>query len=1622
MVDANKSLVEAIIEKIVAYASKQLSEKEFSLISKFIRLYYVNMSFEDIRDRSIPDLYGAALSHWNLLFHRKPKELKINVFNPQFEQHGWKSTHTIIQVVSEDMPFLVDSIRMEINRLGLTTHLMINIGALKVSRNKKHEAGDIFAYRAQNGRESSIEAPIYMEIDRQTDATALADIQRNIRRVLRDVRASVEDWAHMQARVKESITELDPSKMVQDASEVNEARAFLEWLLDNHFTLLGFRDYEMVGEGKERALRLIAHSGLGVLRDHTHSKMLRQYSDLPTAARKIALSVEQILIISKTNTVSTVHRPAYTDYIGVKHFDEKGQLIGERRFIGLYTSDVYRCDPRTIPVIRNKIKEVLQRSGLSERGHGGKDLLHILSTLPRDDVFQATTDELFDWGMGILHLQERRQIRLFVREDAYGRFISCLVYVPRENFTTDLSVQIQKILVTAFNGLDVSFATYFSESILARLHYVVRVDPRRPLEYDIKALENQIAEIGVSWEGEFRNAALDYFGEERGNAVFNRYRKAFPAGYREAFEPRQGVFDIEHIEELTQEHPLGMSFYRPLDVTKEVIRFKLFRPNFTIPLSDALPMLENMGLRVIGEQPHELTLLDQRKVWINDFNMTYVKEPTFDVEEVRPLFQEAFEKIWFGQAENDGLNRLVLEAELSWKEVTVFRAYTKYFRQIGIPFSESYIADTLVKNEKIVRLLIELFKCYFDPKRSETSKGQIKQIEQQIEQALEEVAILDEDRILRRYLSLIHATLRTTYFQVDSKGNYKDYLAFKLDSKKIPEMPLPLPQYEIFVYSPRFEGVHLRTAKVARGGIRWSDRREDYRTEVLGLMKAQQVKNAIIVPAGAKGGFVVKRLPADANREEITQEGIACYEGFIRGLLDLTDNLQNGEVAHPEDMVCYDGHDPYLVVAADKGTAAFSDIANRIALEKRFWMGDAFASGGSTGYDHKKMGITARGAWISAERHFQELGINLENAEITVVGIGDMSGDVFGNGMLLSSHVKLVAAFNHQHIFLDPNPSPQAGYQERLRLFNLPRSTWDDYNRSLISKGGGVFSRGAKAIRLSPETQQLLGVDKDVMQPNQLIRAILKAPVDLIWNGGIGTYVKATTETNVEVGDRSTDNVRVNGKELRARVVCEGGNLGCTQLGRIEYQLSGGKINTDFIDNSAGVDCSDHEVNIKILLNSIVAAGDMTEKQRNQLLASMTDGVAESVLENNYDQNEAISLAAHFASRELSLMTRYMEFLEQNGKVDRELEFLPNDKTLLERRALGLGLTRPELSILLAYTKITLKAQIKQSPTIQDPYLSKFVSYAFPKQLRRRFESQMQDHYLAKEIIATQLSNQLVTEMGIPFVYQMQNETGASVSAVVRSYAAATKIFKLSKIRRGIESLDYQVDAGVQYQMNSDVIQLVRRATRWFLRSRREKLDILATIDHFSEHVDALYTRLPKLLLGADKEGMDQRQKELLEKKVPADVAVRIASTIPIYHALNIVEAATTHNEEVFRVAKIYFMLADRMDLFWFRERLNTYPVDSRWAVLARAAYKGELDWVQRELTVRVLLETRSRSIPGKIKEWLGKHDVMIQRWQSILADMRSAETKDFAILFVAIRELFDLAAIHPSETGSKNQ
>ena len=1595
-----------ILNQLYAYLKPKLPEKQLKLIEIYALRYYASCSLADLTERPFEDLFGAFLSHWNFIYQRLPGESKVRVFNPTQEKNGWHSKYTIIEISHDDMPFLFDSTRMEINRSGIQMHFALHFGGLKVKRDKQGHIIDVLCSGDEDPA-ASTEAPIYIEVDRMFDEAAMESLHQGIERVLGDVRLAVIDWRKMADRLEETLAELEQNPPPLDSAEIAETKDFLRWLANNHFTFLGARDYKLIGNTTNRALQVVDGSGLGVLRDDNKMNVSKSYADLPPQARKIALS-KNILIIAKTNTKSSVHRDTYTDYIGVKRFNEKGELIGERRFVGLYTSTAYHSNPRYIPFLRHKVEKVLQELHFPPDSHNGKEAVHILGTLPRDDLFQATQEELTELTMGILQLQERKQIRLLVRKDAYGRFYSCLVFVPREMFTTDLCLAIQDILVEAFQGIESNYTTLFSDSVLARIHYNIRVNPKKPAEYNVATLEQKLVTVARSWADELKTHLIQQFDEMQGLQYFQKYRKAFPASYTEYYLPSTAIDDIRKIELLSKSHLLEMMFYQS---GTAALRLKLFHYEHTIALSDVLPTLENMGLKIIGERPHEIIFKDGNIVWVNDFDMVYVKSGFIDADNIKDVFQDAFENIWLKNAEDDGFNHLVLAAKFTWRETAVLRAYTKYLRQAGFTFSQIYVEQALVNNISIAKELIELFRLRFSTEYTDNQRPDAAVQIAKIEQLFDAVVSLDEDRILRRLLEVISATLRTNYFQKNTDGKNKNYISFKFDPSAISDLPLPRPKYEIFVYSPRVEGVHLRGGKVARGGIRWSDRREDFRTEVLGLMKAQQVKNSVIVPVGAKGGFYPKQMPAEADRDTSMKEGIACYSTFIRGLLDITDNIKEGHVIPPADVVRYDEDDPYLVVAADKGTASFSDIANGISAEYDFWLGDAFASGGSAGYDHKKMGITARGAWVSVERHFRELGINPELTDFTVVGIGDLSGDVFGNGMLMSQHIKLVGAFNHMHIFLDPEPNAAASFEERKRLFNLPRSTWMDYTPELISKGGGIHSRFAKTIAISPEVKKILNLNKDTLAPNDLIKALLKAPVDLIFNGGIGTFVKSSLESHADVGDRASDAIRVDGSELNARAVGEGGNLGFTQLGRIEYSLKGGIIYTDFIDNSAGVDCSDHEVNIKILLNGLVNKDKMTLKQRNKLLVDMTDEVAKLVLRDNYEQTQMLSLEVSVVSHTMELFRRYLNELEKNGLIDRRLEFLPDEKTLLDRKGNNLGLTRPEIAVLLAYCKILLKVDIMASDVPEDPFFIKQLMKAFPAVLCDKYLPEMKQHSLRREIVATQLAKSVTDRMGINFVERLQRETGATAAFIIRSYSIAESIFDLDGLWHQIEALDYKIATSVQQKMMLQLYFLVRRATRWFVRNRKLDVDIEKTIEEFIKPIKELNQNLPQLLNAADLEKLEADIQSLFEQGVPLALARAITSCNILFTSLDIVEGARKKGLKILDVAKTYYFLGATFELNWLRDQMNAYSIDNQWDDLARSRYRDDLDRIQRKLSVSILsFNMKKKNIDEHIQAWLQHHKLLIDRYLSLLIEIKATANIGFVTYSVLLRELLDLS------------
>ncbi len=1598
-----------ILQQLLDSAKKGLSPKQLALLTPFIEQYYAYTSLDDVITRPIKTLFGAILSHWELMYQRQPGERKCRIFNPTLATDGWETSHTVIQYILNDQPFLVDTLTTEINRQGLTVHFMVHLGGLKLLRNAAGTITKVLSFESSHPKAIS-EAPIYIEIDKQTNPAVLEKLGHDLDAVLNDAQIVVKDWKKMQSEVHQTLADIEKNPPPTSQDEIVESKNFLYWLLDNHFTFLGFRAYSTVGQGEKKGLKIIPDSGLGVLSTTPKSKTIRYYADLPLEARKLAES-SQLIELAKTNTLSTVHGRRYTDFVSVKRFNKQGAIVGERWFVGLYTSSVYTESPRTIPLVRLKVSAVLKRSGLPENGHAYKTLTHILESLPRDDLFHANFDELSALGMGILQLQDRRCVRLFARKDVFGRFISCLVYVPRDDFSMELCSHMQEILLASFYGLEISYSTHFFDAILARIHFTIRIDPKTLHIYNLKEIENKLIQVALSWKDLLHEYLTYTFGEERGNSLAIIYSYAFPASYKEVYSSQEAVSDIAHMERLSEKNNLEMNLYRSASLPGTMVRMKLFHLKETVPLSDVIPILETMGLRVIGEQPFQINPRNQKTIWINDFLMQLPGYSVFELSQNREHLQEAFKKIWYGESEDDGFNALVISANLHWRKITVLRAYAKYLKQIESTFSQDYMEQAIAGNSKVANLLIQLFYARFDPALAgKGQETQLSELENNFSKSLDNVANLDQDRILRMFWNLIQATVRTNYFQqAVGTAHYKPYLAFKFNPQLIHNLPFPHPEHEIFVYSHEFEGLHLRANNVARGGIRWSDRREDFRREVLGLMKAQQVKNAIIVPAGAKGGFVTKLVPADCNRETLLSIGICCYQNFMRGLLDLTDNLLDKKVIAPADTVCHDPPDPYLVVAADKGTASFSDIANAISKEYHFWLGDAFASGGSTGYDHKKIGITARGAWESVKQHFQDLGKDINEHPFTVIGIGDMAGDVFGNGLLQSKQIKLIAAFNNVHIFLDPDPDPTISFAERNRLFSLPRSTWEDYSLEFISTGGGVFARTLKSIKLSPEIKTRLDIKKDQLSPNELIQALLTAPVDLLWNGGIGTFVKASKESHGDVGDRTNDAIRVNADELNCLVVAEGGNLGFTQLARIEYELCGGRINTDFIDNSGGVDCSDHEVNIKILLDHIVSTGSLTELRRNRLLAQMTDNVAQLVIHNNYRQVRAISIATAQSIDYLNLYTRFLKDYSKQGKIDRSLEFLPDDDALMARKAAGKGLTRPEIAVLQAYSKIILKAELAHSELPEDPYIFKYIQLAFPKLLRQRYAAAMEHHRLRTQIIATQLSNLLITDMGVTFAYQMYDETRASAVDITRAYIISREAFGLQQYWDDMESLS--IPGPLMNEITLVVVRLIRRSVRWFLRNPPKAKDIQNVIERFSQGINQIQKKLPELLTDAEKYAIEEQAETLQESGVPAKMAYRIAITGIMTSALNIIESATPHHLNLYEVATIYFALIDQLGLGEFRELIDNYPTDTHSMVLARSASKGDLDWIQRRLTLAISkFPTKTKDPQKKLALWLEAHQALVERWQVLFTEMKASTSFEYSMLTVAINQLLALA------------
>ena len=1568
-----------------------------SELADFVSAYFDNTDPDELRNRGHSTLMALANAHWRLL-DAAPKVggARIRVYNPTLAEDGFVSEHTVIQIVHDDMPFLVDSVTMAVNRSGRMAHWIVH-PLLAIDRDA---AGLVVTGRQARPDElvtHPISSLILVECDRILRAPDRDQLTQDLAQVLGDVRAAVSDWAPMLGRLQ-AVREMSSSSSLSDAG-LKEGVEFLRWLEEEHFTFLGARDYLLIRDGEGVSLQAVAESGLGILRGEPKTPVGR----LPTDALDF-LDSDQLVLVTKAMTRATVHRPAWLDCLTVKRFDGAGKVIGEARFLGLYTSKAYAASVADIPQIRRRAAEVMAVAGVLPESHAAKSLQTILDVYPRDELFQVDTPTLIEHAIGILRLQERQRTRVFLRRDPFGRFTSVQVFVPRDRYNTELRTKIGDELSRALDGQSIEFTPMLTDSPMARIHYLVRARKQAPRNIDVSELEARVTQLAQRWEDDCKRMLLQVHGESHGLALASRFADSFPAAYKEDFPGVMAADDVQVLADLSANMPMAVRLYRPLDSTPGMVRFKIYSLS-KVALSDSLPVLERMGARVLDEHPYQLTVaergLDAPDYWIHDLGLQLPPSTEFAV--MRERFEALFVQVWRNDLDSDDLNKLVLVTTLDARAIAVLRAYTRYFKQLGFPFSQTYLEATLHKNSALAETLYQLFSARFDPDQNDDRTVLQTRLNQSIDTQLSAVASLDEDRILRQYHRTILATLRTNVWQLAANGSFKPYMSFKFKSHDVPGMPEPKPLFEIWVYSPRVEAIHLRIDKVARGGLRWSDRREDFRTEILGLVKAQQVKNTVIVPVGSKGGFVLKNPPPANDRDAFVAEGIACYKLLLSGMLDLTDNLVKGEVAAPAQVVRHDEDDPYLVVAADKGTASFSDIANSVSAAYGFWLGDAFASGGSVGYDHKKMGITARGAWESAKRHFRALSHDIQTTPFTVVGIGDMSGDVFGNGMLLSTQIKLVAAFDHRHIFIDPHPDVARSFAERQRLFNLPRSSWDDFDRSAMSEGGGIYPRSAKSISLSAAAREVLGIDATELTPGELLHALLQAPVDMVYNGGIGTYVKATLETHLQVGDKASDAFRVNGKQLRCKVLVEGGNLGCTQLGRIEFAQAGGLIYTDAIDNSAGVDCSDHEVNIKILLDRVVEAGDLTLKQRNDLLASMTDEVGHLVLADNYYQTQALDVACHRPMYVLSGQQRLMQWLEGAGRLNRAIEFLPTDEEITRRRSLKQGLTAPEGAVVLAYAKMSVFDDLLASNLPDDPYFTRVLKAYFPKALSEKFAPAIDQHPLKREIIATFITNTVVNRTGATFVNFLAAEAAATTADVVRAFTLAREIFDLEPLWDQIDALDGSVASTLQLDLLCKLIAIAQRGSRWMLRARSKGSDLPTLIARYQPGARELRAHLEAWLPAGAAANWEQAAQKLVLAGVTPELARNLSALEFIFPALDLVDLTEQANTTLAQAAQAYFGVDNVLGLSAWRAQINRLPTDTLWQTQARGSAREDVYAIANQITQSVLLRFEG------VTAWSEANAATISRLCHLLQTI-STLGADLAPVTVALRELRHLA------------
>jgi glutamate dehydrogenase len=1587
------------IHPLLKQAKKLLGSNDHQ---KFLLELFEDVPHEDLELMTPDALARAAKIHFELLSKKTGEKPLIHIENMTLGEE--EKPRATIDVINNDMAFLVDSIAAEISRHNRLIQILVHpILSRGKGKNKTHTSH------------------IHIELRSSLPEALIRTLKADLERVSLDVSFATRDWLKMREKLRSCQKALSkaPGKYEDDAIE--EYLYFLEYLYRDNFTLLGVREYKFSERKGEVVSQIVHGSSLGLLSNEVKPVYINENKEgLRPGQQKLRRELEPVSV-SKVNKLSTVHRPVPLDAIAVKQFDDKGKVIGECLFIGLFTSVTYSRSIQDIPYLRRKTEQVMRMSGFAPRSHDFKALRHILERYPRDELFQIDEKDMLEKGLSILRLQERPRIALYTRPDPFGRYVSCLVYVPRERYDTQLRVKIQSILEDELQGTCGNFYTSLDDSPLARVMYIVYVGQKKTPEYNPHEIEEKLQAAGRAW-GERLYDAMAALEKEGGDSpdltIIQKYGEAFPVSYQQHYSGKQAIYDIEKVEQVLDQNSIAIDLYHSHDCSEKQMRLKLYHPDAPIMLSAVLPVLENMGLLVDSELPFKISPGgDNRNVWIHDFLLLRESEESpVLISEIKDVFEEAIRRVWQNEMDNDGLNRLVLSAKMNWREVMILRAYLRYMRQTSQPYSTRFLEQSLTSHPNISKHIIDLFMALHDPEQKEEGDILAAGCSVAIDHELETVLSLDEDKVLRSIVGLVEATLRTNYFQKGKDGQPKNYLSLKFDSRKINELPQPRPYREIFVYSRRVEGVHLRGDKIARGGIRWSDRFEDFRTEVLGLMKAQQVKNAVIVPMGAKGGFIVKNPPADGSREALREEGVECYKIFIRGLLDITDNRKGKRVVRPKGVVCRDEPDPYLVVAADKGTATFSDIANELSNEYSFWLGDAFASGGSAGYDHKKMGITARGAWESVKRHFRELNHDTQSQNFDVIGVGDMSGDVFGNGMLLSRNICLVGAFNHLHIFCDPNPDPEKSFKERQKLFNEVKG-WDQYNTKKLSAGGRIYNRKDKSIKLTAEIKKKFGCERDMVTPSELIQYMLRARTDLLWFGGIGTYIKASSETHADVGDKGNDQLRVNAKDIRAKVIGEGANLAITQLGRIEFAENGGMINADFIDNSGGVDSSDHEVNIKILLTEAMERdpSKISMSQRNSLLERMTEEVASLVLKNNYQQAQAISLMEIHAPKQLAVHSRFIKDLEKHEGLNRKLEGLPDEEEIEKRIREGRGLNSPELATLQCYAKITLTRDLLATDIPDQPEMNERLLNYFPTPMRTKFKSDIFHHRLKREIIATTLATGIVNRMGPTFVKTLMNKTGVSSADVARAYVIVREIFGLRALWDEVEALDNKVLATVQLKAMRDISRLAERETIWFLTRLGRMPDIASDIRAFKSGIDDLREKIMEAAPLELRHNIESRISSNISDGFSKNLARNIALIPTMGAACDIVRISQTQKTDIAVTAQTYFEIGDHFYMNWLRRQARYMNTDDKWSSEALSGIVEQLNTCQAGMTIRILKDIGERKLrdfqkKGKIVSgWVDTHASEARLIESFLADARRAGTLDLSMLVIAEQRLRSL-------------